>query len=299
MKQRIFTGAGLGLGFALLYFALPIPIYRSAVYASWHHLSPETLALLPAVLAFGILAALGARELLVTTGALKKHPLVGLTMAAAFLMSPITAFGGSWHLLALCFVFMVAAFACAVFDHTQVSFAALSKAFMAALVLPLMLTSVVRVFDQAHDIFGGFTLQAGLLALLSWFTVWVCDSAALFVGRAFGKRKLAPYVSPKKTVAGFVGGMAGGFLVTVVYLLAFGDILYHQWPHSWNVLLLFGVLAPALGQLGDLSLSVIKRETGIKDYGKLFPGHGGVYDRFDSILFVAPLFEIILRIFGY
>ena len=299
MKQRILTGAGLGLGFVLLYFVLPISIYRHAIYDSSSLNTPEALALLPAVLVFGMLAALGARELLVTTGALKKHPLVWISMAAAFLMSPISTSGESWHLLALCFVFMVAAFACAVFDHTKVSFATVGKAALVALVLPLMLTSVVRVFGQTHRIFGGFTLQAGLLALLPWFTVWVCDSAALFVGRAFGKRKLAPYVSPKKTVAGFVGGMAGGLLVTIVYLLAMGDALHHTWPHPWNVLIIFGIVAPALGQLGDLSLSVIKRETGIKDYGNLFPGHGGVYDRFDSILFVAPLFEIILRIFGY
>ena len=299
MKQRILTGAGLGLGFVLLYFVLPTGIYRHAMLSSWYALNPEGLALLPAVLVFGLLAALGARELLFTTGAVKKHPLVWITMAAAFLISPITVYGKSWHLLALCFVFMVAAFACAVFDHTKVSFATVSKAFLAGLVLPLMLTSVVRVFGQIYTFMGGFTLQTGLFALLPWFTVWVCDSAALFVGRAFGKRKLAPYVSPKKTVAGFVGGMAGGLLVTLVYLLAMGDILYHQWPHPWNSLILFGIVAPALGQLGDLSLSVIKRETGIKDYGNLFPGHGGVYDRFDSILFVAPLFEIILRIFGY
>jgi len=108
---------------------------------------------------------------------------------------------------------------------------------------------------------------------------------------AFGKHKLAPYVSPKKTVEGAVGGLIFATVACVIYALVmnrFFGLDMAIWPA-----VLFGAVGSTAGQIGDLSLSVIKRGAGIKDYGNLFPGHGGVWDRFDSILFAAPLFELL------
>ena len=135
--------------------------------------------------------------------------------------------------------------------------------------------------------------NGALLVLMPWVTVWVCDSAALFVGKALGKHKLAPYVSPKKTIEGSLGGLIGGILACVLYVL----VMEHTFGLHMDLLpaILFGAVGSSMGQLGDLSLSVIKRGAGIKDYGKLFPGHGGVWDRFDSILFAAPIFELLYQ----
>jgi phosphatidate cytidylyltransferase len=111
--------------------------------------------------------------------------------------------------------------------------------------------------------------------------VWATDSAALFVGKLTGRRKLAPVVSPGKTVEGAVGGLVGGIVIGGL----FGAIFLGQVLPG----LAIGLIAGFFGQLGDLFESALKREVGVKDFGNLFPGHGGALDRFDSFLFVAPL----------
>ncbi len=122
---------------------------------------------------------------------------------------------------------------------------------------------------------------------------WFSDIFAYFSGCLFGKRKLMPAVSPKKTVAGAVGGALGGGLG----FLLFGLLTKGQIP-LLNVYSLFpaGVLVSICGQIGDLVASVIKRQFNIKDYGKIMPGHGGAMDRFDSILFVAPIVYLYMQL---
>lgn len=114
---------------------------------------------------------------------------------------------------------------------------------------------------------------------------WGTDTFAYFTGMAFGKKKLCPEISPKKTVAGALGGTLFGTLAGVITMwLAFGQPL----------LGLIGLPLSVISQLGDLAASVIKRRFGVKDYGKIFPGHGGVLDRFDSIIPTAILTQLIL-----
>lgn len=119
------------------------------------------------------------------------------------------------------------------------------------------------------------------------FIAWVCDTSAYFVGRAFGKHKLVPKLSPKKTVEGAIGGILGSVLVGVI----FGWVLYSRETHnisSFVVLILITFVGSIIAQLGDLLASGIKRNHDIKDYGTLIPGHGGIMDRFDSVIFVIP-----------
>ena len=114
------------------------------------------------------------------------------------------------------------------------------------------------------------------------------DTGAFFTGRALGKHKLCPHVSPNKTVEGSAGGFIGSVFGMIIWRLAAGmDV-------GWAMVIVLGLAGSALGQIGDLSFSVIKREYGIKDYGTIFPGHGGVLDRFDSVLFVSPAYYLIL-----
>lgn len=118
------------------------------------------------------------------------------------------------------------------------------------------------------------------------------DMMALFVGSALGKRKLCPAVSPHKTVAGSVGGLAGSLLAAiVVYLISLvtcNAATLAKLPTFWQYMML-GVLGGIVGQLGDLFASLVKRYSGIKDFSNLFPGHGGMLDRIDSVLFMAVL----------
>lgn len=124
---------------------------------------------------------------------------------------------------------------------------------------------------------------------LAWipFIAWVCDTCAYFAGRAFGKHKLVPVLSPKKTVEGAIGGILGSMAVGAI----FGYALYVNEIHKASVFAIMLIITFAgsiISQLGDLLASGIKRNHNIKDYGKLIPGHGGIMDRFDSVIFVIP-----------
>ena len=138
------------------------------------------------------------------------------------------------------------------------------------------------------------------LFMLIFVGAWMTDIFAYFVGRFFGKHKLIPEISPKKTVEGSIGGIVFCSLSFVLY----GFILSYFTSISlvsYIVLGVVGVIISIVSQIGDLTMSQIKRQFGVKDYGKIFPGHGGMLDRFDSILAVALVLLIacaVVRHFG-
>ncbi len=126
---------------------------------------------------------------------------------------------------------------------------------------------------------------------LAFLLPWGCDTMAYFGGRLFGKHKLIPEVSPKKTVEGAISGSIGAAVIAVLYGLLIDSLTKAE---AHYILLAFsGLFVSVLSQCGDLIMSLIKREHGIKDYGTIFPGHGGVLDRFDSILIAAPTLYFI------
>ena len=125
---------------------------------------------------------------------------------------------------------------------------------------------------------------------------WMCDIGAYFIGTFFGRHKLCPAISPKKTVEGLIGGIvvSVGSSVLGAYLyqvLALGDSAYVS---LWQIALLALLCAP-LSVLGDLFASIIKRQSGVKDFGHIMPGHGGIMDRFDSMMFVLPVLYILVQ----
>lgn len=128
---------------------------------------------------------------------------------------------------------------------------------------------------------------------------WLADSGAYFAGTFLGRHKLCPNISPKKTVEGLIGGVITNGLIFVLLGLGYTKLIASD-DITANYILLFilGMICALLGLLGDLSASLLKRQTGIKDYGNIMPGHGGVMDRFDSVLFVAPFMTIALSIFN-
>ena len=136
--------------------------------------------------------------------------------------------------------------------------------------------------------------NGGGLVLIPLVAAFCSDSAALFTGMACGKHKLSPKVSPKKTVEGAVGGLIGGAVGMVLFRIVFYLCTLRPLHVLWCVVL--GLVGALLGQIGDLSFSAIKREYGIKDYGNLLPGHGGVLDRFDSVIFAAPVIWLIITL---
>ena len=123
--------------------------------------------------------------------------------------------------------------------------------------------------------------------------IWVSDSAAYVFGVSFGKRPLFKSVSPKKSVEGFLGGIIFSIILSLFFNKYLNlDFTIIQW-------LIIGILTSSLGALGDLVQSQFKREAGVKDSGKFLPGHGGLYDRMDSIIFAAPFIYLTIKIFIY
>jgi phosphatidate cytidylyltransferase len=123
---------------------------------------------------------------------------------------------------------------------------------------------------------------------LIFLSSWGCDTCAYCVGKLFGRHKMSPVLSPKKSVEGAIGGVAGTMILTLIY----GRVFQVQMAMGNAELLILALISGAgalLSMVGDLSASAIKRNYDIKDYGRLIPGHGGVLDRFDSMLFTAPV----------
>ena len=152
-----------------------------------------------------------------------------------------------------------------------------------------------------------FGYDAVFFILLILCFAWGGDTCAYFAGRAFGKHKLCPVVSPKKTVEGAVGGVLGtmvfGVLITVIYSIAADRM--EEFTRSnigvsmYVIIALLACVAAGLGIYGDLFASVVKRQCGIKDYGTIFPGHGGILDRFDSVMFIAPFVTMVITAVFY
>ena len=239
-----------------------------------------------AAVIMGALQAIAAYELLYRTKLVTKPRLVVYSVVMAFAIA-LWSFADAIHAY---FVLMVLAYFLLMFsemmrDHVKIRFETLSMCFVGGLVVPYLMSAVVRIL----------TMSIGRYVILIPFVVaCICDAGAYFIGLKFGKHKLAPVVSPNKPIEGALGGLASGVLAMLLYALILDLPL--KFDVNYGAAILYGVLGCLVGELGDLCFSVIKRQTGIKDYGNLIPGHGGVLDRFDSILAVAPLIEALLLI---
>lgn len=179
-------------------------------------------------------------------------------------------------------------FLCALFGemlaaHTKLGFRTVCAAIFAGVVIPYLLGALIRLRVMENGKF--FVLAVFLLTMIP-------DSGAYFAGRAFGKHKLCPVVSPNKTVEGAVGGV----VATVIFMVVYALIMKYAFDFKVNYLfvVLYAILGAGASILGDLTFSVIKRQADIKDYGALLPGHGGILDRFDSTTVVAPLVEVLV-----
>ena len=158
----------------------------------------------------------------------------------------------------------------------------------ATLYISFGLSSLVLLRDMP---FGGY------IYFLPFIISWITDTFAYFSGMLFGKHKLIPSVSPKKTVEGAIGGTLFAVGFTVLYGFVVGKITGAE--VQYLSLMIVGLVVSILSQCGDLVMSLIKRKYGIKDYGKLFPGHGGVLDRFDSIIIASAFIYFLTTLIPF
>ena len=268
------------MGKRIMVAVIFIPLLVVLIYG----VSPAYPVVLPILIA--ALSMIAVHEVLWSTGFLKHTRLSGYSIVLAGLV-PFWVYYSGELLPALCgmFVYVVLLFAEAIGSHKRITLEKMGGAFFLSVVIPFFLSSLLRIRQMEHWM---------ALIILPFVVAFLSDAFALFAGMAFGKHKLAPELSPKKTVEGAIGGFAGAIVCTVVY----GVVLQLGFSMQINYLYLivYGALGSVVSQLGDLSFSYIKREYGLKDFGNIFPGHGGVLDRFDSVIFCAPLIELLIHL---
>ena len=237
------------------------------------------------VIVAGIASAIAAYEMLSGAGIVKNIRLCLYAMASAFWCALWCGLGIGyvWLLLGI-LLFWVALFAEMMLSELKLPFEKVAACFVAGVLLPLLLASLVRIFVGSE--------KGRILILIPFVISFMSDSGGYFAGLYFGKHKLAPLISPKKTVEGVFGGVFGAVLGMLLFCLIIHVFVRYEVNYLYAIL--YGSVGSAAAVFGDLCFSAIKRQTGIKDYGKLIPGHGGILDRLDSMIVVAPLTEFLL-----
>lgn len=272
MKTRTITAIVLTL--------ICVPILLLSQYVVY----PIFISLLSAVAVYEIFRCLGlAKNITLTVPAYvlaASFPLIAYFLGSDKLTSLITV------MLILYLFLLLYLFTVSVLTRGNLKFNELSEAFVLTVYVTLSFTAltVLRYIPEGVFTFG-----------LVFLGAWSCDTFAYLFGSKFGKHKLIPEISPKKTVEGSVAGIISASLLFVIYGLIID--LSTELQVNYITLIVSGLLISVISQIGDLIASLVKREHGIKDYGSIFPGHGGVMDRFDSILAVSSPFLLICLAF--
>ncbi len=239
--------------------------------------------------ALAVCSAIGIYELYKAFG-VHKMPFVIISGLAVCEMAVFQQFIPAKFIGAAVFVYIIILACRMLYNNKTFTFEHLALSVLGTVYIALPIWSLISIRNEKQGLFLLFIALGG---------AWVTDTFAYFCGRAFGKHKLCPVISPKKTVEGSVGGT----ICTIIASLIYGYCINRFANISVNYIALGAItlICAAVSQIGDLTASIIKRERGIKDFGNIMPGHGGFMDRFDSTLFVAPavyIFSQIFTIFG-
>ena len=274
MFKRILTGV-----IAFCFVLVPILFFADTVVL------PIAVAVFSLIATYELLHCVGLHKNLWVS-----IPLYLVSAALPFgvrMMTLVTVFALP---LSLC-VILLYLLAAAVFSHGKADIQDVSTAFMLWLYTLLGFFGLIMVHDHIR---GGEYLY-----LLAFLGAWVTDIFAYFTGMLLGRHKLIPDVSPKKTVEGAIGGV----VFCTLSFVGFGLIYNNFWVADGGktiplaAMAIVGFLVSIVSQVGDLSLSLLKRKYGIKDFGKIFPGHGGVMDRVDSVLAVSIMLTVSFVVF--
>lgn len=262
MKTRIISGAVFVVVLAVVFFLTPAAVTAITMAA---------------------MCAVASYELLHTTGLVRNIRLNVYSVVMAIVVALGSKLGNDYVFFVAILVYWALLFSEVLLSSGKVPVSEIGYCLMAGILVPYLLSALVRIRnwpDSVHIMFIPFIMA------------YCSDTGAYFVGVFLGKHKMCPSISPKKSWEGFFGGVVVAILAMVVYALvldrAFGFRV------NYFLAVFYGLLGSVASVFGDLSMSVIKRQTGIKDYGKLIPGHGGILDRFDSVMITAPLTEALM-----
>lgn len=264
MKQRVVSGAVLVLFFAaVIVFNQSFPMALNIV-----------VAFISAAAVFELAKALGLE---------RKWFLLFPSVAAA---AAIPFCGDNITFFIYC-IFTLLVFSAMILYHHETSFKEVAVLYSMVVMIPCALRTLVslRALNPGHGMF---------YVLIAVLSAWVADAGAFFAGTFWGRHKLCPEISPKKTVEGAVGGLVVNVAVMLLCGLVFSQGIYGgQVQANYLSLFLAGFFGAPISILGDLSFSLVKRGCHIKDFGQVIPGHGGILDRFDSVIFTAPFVYLL------
>ena len=268
MKTRITSAV------TLTFFLIAIVVCNSAFPAALN----LAIALISVLAVYEIVSALGLAKNLVL-------------LVPSFLFSAVFPFLSDpfWHGAAY-FLYTVVIFGALIFYQPQITFREVGVIYSMSLLIPTALGTLIslREIGGSHGMF---------YVIIGIFSAWAADVGAFFAGTFFGRHKLCPNISPNKTVEGAVGGLVLNVAAMLVFGYLFQAVYYaYRVRVSYLSLLLIGVFGTGMSILGDLSFSLIKRSCHIKDFSEIIPGHGGILDRFDSVIFEAPFVYFLVQV---
>lgn len=238
------------------------------------------------VIVFGLISALAIYEILNNTGLVKIKAFL-ITSMIYGLLTPFF-FSSYFYYLVLSALFVLSNIVLSLIYYGKAEI----KSIAANIALPIILSFA---FSSVYMLASAKETKLLYFVLIFVFA-WGADTGAYFAGTFFGKHKLCPEISPKKTIEGAVGGIVSSVVITIIVCLIYTSVLHIE--VKWIGMIIASVIFAVVGMMGDLFASIIKRYCGIKDYGNIMPGHGGVLDRFDSVLMIAPYFLIFASLFN-
>lgn len=266
MKTRIIS-AGIGL----VLFSI-ILLFR------------DTIAL---EISISIVNVIALWEILFVTRYVNFKPIIIIGGLYSFILPFLYSF--DLNVLAIHLVYVLILFAITLLNTKKVSPNQLSITFTMSVLLTIGFSSLILLLDYGDN-------HGMLYFLLACNCAWVTDAGAYFIGSFFGKHKMAPDISPKKTIEGAIGGIVCSTIVSFVICFLYQKVVGVS--ISIIAVLIITPIFSVAGMMGDLMASYIKRNCNIKDYGNILPGHGGVLDRFDSLLITAPMFYVFIQMFN-
>ncbi|MBQ8302348.1 MAG: phosphatidate cytidylyltransferase [Clostridia bacterium] len=275
MRQRTITSVAI-ISVALL-----------LVILSDYIVYPIGLALLAVIAVFEMLRVMQADKFYLLS--IPAYLLAAAFPMLAFFFADEHTFGLFVALAGSIFVYLMWLFGVSIFSKGKISFARISEVFVSVIYATISFTSMSLMRYMKPEIGVYFVVFVFVIS-------WVCDTSAFAVGSLMGKHKLIPEISPKKTIEGCVGGIIFSGLGCLVYGL-FLQFIIGDMSVNYPAMFVYGIILSVISQLGDLIASLLKREYGAKDYGTIFPGHGGIMDRFDSVLAVSTILMILCVIF--
>ena len=268
MKKRIITGVTASVFVLILLFLRDTVVFNIAV-------------------SLGVL--LGIFEALYATKIVTNKPLLVVCMLYSATVPFFQLFKFYPAGVAISSLFLLAMLIITLAQHEKIDIRQVSFGISASFLIPFAFSSLLYLNAIARYSEHYTATDSLFLLLFAMLGAWICDTGAYFTGTFFGKHKLAPKISPKKTVEGAIGGIISVIVVDVCVGLVWQFcFIKDAGKLNFALLVLLAVLTSICGMIGDLIFSCIKREVGIKDFGNVFPGHGGLLDRTDSLILAAP-----------